>query len=599
MNYISQQISCVQSEVRLNDQEQNQITNNNNLIDSISYFYTVLLRDCNSQLNKVKMEQTDLQNFNLIFGKLESCSKNLEEQLKIFHNQLKDVQKSNTYEPVTDLDKYGYDMIIQMKSVFDLQNNTVLQSHNIDQEEQTQTLNGESERSEEQKSQVVQQFNHQQKQRGLQVKHFNDKHKEYCKDQTIVGMQGQRNKGKTFLLNSLIDSKFPSDYNVSTPGICLKFHNFKNKNIVYIDSEGLSCPIEIDYDNNQYYKKLKEKLENDGVLDQDLEKQLQNDITNKHLDQKVTEQLQQGFIIQSSDILLIVVSNITQDDQKLIHTISQQLGGVNKPKEVYIVHNLKETHRKQYVEDYIQKLKLLYPLRELPINTYKHQNQNNIVFVDCINDNFNHLVMAYSNSYAGSYYNQFTLYYLKQRIAMCKEVINFNTIEKLKDYFNQNLENFVVLKKVEGKQFQEIEKSFLKYDEQNNAIILQQYYKIEKVKELSVNVFGYLQKDYLYSIYNKEDSRILIVEIPGQLKISKNVFRKKLGVIEISISPDKQSEMNYGTVYASTRKIEEKSWNIRICREGELWIFHKDQIEDLKNGLYKFIFSKDEDEQSG
>ncbi|KAL4442561.1 hypothetical protein ABPG74_006963 [Tetrahymena malaccensis] len=555
------------------------------------YQYNILVENFKKQFSNVKMNDLDLQKFNFVTSQLENFSKFLEEK------QPNGVEKSKEYGPSINLDEYGYDMIIQMSSVFDLQKNTNLQSNSYLKEQTKPNLLIEETNYEERKiNEVIKSQIVQQDRKGLKIQYFNDKHRKLNIDQTVVGMQGQRNKGKTFLLNSLINSEFPSDYNVSTPGICLKFDHFENKNIIYIDSEGLSCPIEIDYDNNANYKKLKEKLENDGVLDQEIDKLLQNDISNKHLDQKVTEQLQQGFIIQSSHILFIVVSNITQDDQKLIHTISQQLAGDNKPKEVYIVHNLKETHNQKYIEYYIQKLKLLYPLRDMPIPTYKHENQNNILFVDCINNNFNHLIMANSKSQAGEYYNKFTLHYLKQRIALCQEVTNFNAIEKVKEYFNQNLSNFVVLKKTDIQEIQEKDRSFLKYDQINDAIVLQEQYKIEKVKELSVNVFGFLQKDYLYSIYNKDDSRILIVEIPGKINITKKTYRKRLGLFEISICPEKQSEIEYGTLYASTRKIEEKSWTIRICKEGELWIFQK-KIENEGNGLYKFIFIKDEDEQ--
>ncbi|EAR93117.3 hypothetical protein TTHERM_00449670 (macronuclear) [Tetrahymena thermophila SB210] len=557
-----------------NNQQQNENGINHCLQDTISQFRETL-KYSKDQLNKLKMEQKDLENFNKIFGELENQSKRLDEQLKLLHKILQDIEKNNKYIPEPEFDQYGYDMIIKMKSVFDLQNNT------------NNNLEIKHKQSKEER----------QIQKGLQIKYSNDKHKQFNKEQTIVGMQGQRNKGKTFILNSLTNDEFPSDYNVSTPGICLKFHDYEHKHVIYIDSEGLSCPIEIDYDNNENYKKLKEKLDYNGVLDQEIYKQLQNDITNKHLDQKVTEQLQQDFIIQSSHILLIVVSNLTQDDQKLIHTISQLLAGEGKKKEVYIVHNLKETHTVNNIQNYIEKLQLLYPLREQRINTYEAENQNNTVYIDCINQDFNHLIMAYSNSQAGSYYNQFTLHYLQQRIAMCQDVTNFNTVNKLQDYFNQNLQNFVFLKKANGQELLEKEKSFLEYDENNQAIVLQKQYSIEKVKELSVNVFGFLQKDCLYSIYNVNDSRILIVEIPGSLKNIKFNFRKLIGIFKISIYPDEQFEKQYGIPYASTRKIEEKIWNIRICNEGELWIFQKEQTVDLKNGLHKFIFIKDEDEQ--
>ncbi|KAL4467485.1 hypothetical protein ABPG72_004553 [Tetrahymena utriculariae] len=508
----------------------------------------------------------------------------ISQQIDSQNDQFKDNYQNNFYQTQIEMSQYGYDMIICMESVFDLQN-----------EQQRELIHGQD-AEQARKDQNIQQ-NIQNKQRGLKVQSFNDNYLKFCKNQTIVGMQGQRNKGKTYILNLLTNSSYPSDAHVSTPGICLKYHNYENKNIIYIDSEGRSCPIEIDYDNNLNYQKLKDIIESEQKLDDELEKKLQEDITSKHLDQKVTEQLQQEFIIQSSHILIIVVSNLTQDEQKMIHTISQFLSGEKKDTRVFIIHNLKEFDRVEYVQDYIKKLKVLYPLREQPISTFESDDENKIVFIDCINKNFNHLIMANCNSSAGKYYNQFTINYLKQVISMCQSSINFNVIDKLQEYFNKNLQNFLILKNTNGEEIQDKDKNLLKYDKKNEVIILKEQYKIEKVKELSVNVFGLLQKECSYTIYDSDEKRVLIVEIPGQVQTKKRFNRRK-GIFYIKVIPDYQSEQENGQIYASTRKFEEKYQAIRICKEDELWIFDKNKSVDLQNGLYKFVFIRDEEIQS-
>ncbi|KAL4504011.1 hypothetical protein ABPG72_022641 [Tetrahymena utriculariae] len=451
-------------------------------------------------------------------------------------------EKKNQYEPQKDESEYGYDMIIQMKSVFDLQN--------ISQSSQNDTN---------------------QRQQGLKVQLFNNYTNMQMKNVIIIGMQGQRNKGKTFILNSLINEQFPSDYHVSTPGICIKYHSLNNKNIAYIDSEGLGCPITIDYENNKHYQNFMDNKLNKGYEDIQSQENLSLDITNRHQDLKATEQIQQDFIIENSNILIIVVSNLTLDDQKLIHSISQQFFiDKNNPKQkkLLVVHNLKEYHRPEYVKKYMDDLKMVFPLTHYPVNTYNKQygDENNVVYVDNIKPHINHLVMAYSNSEAGRIYNKFTLYFLKQMIELYQGSINFNVPMKLVDYLNKHLQSYVTLRKESDDAKQNPQtKEFLEYCSQNQAVMLKQGYIIDRVKELQVNVFGSLQKDCSYSIVNNDEK-----------KDQNSDLENKLGEIQ-----------------ASTRKLDEKYYKIQICKEKELWTEQKDRQENLSNGIYKFVFTQD------
>ncbi|KAL4468607.1 hypothetical protein ABPG74_005110 [Tetrahymena malaccensis] len=519
----------------------------------------------------------------------EKFSKDIE-QLQKYKEEF---EKKNKYQPQKDESEYGYDMIIQMKSVFDLQN--------IPQISKDDTITNEIIYSNQVKNnlQENQQSSHL-KQQGLKVQLFNNYTNMQMKNVIIIGMQGQRNKGKTFILNSLINEQFPSDYHVSTPGICIKYHSLNNKNIVYIDSEGLGCPITIDYENNKHYQTFMDNKLNKGCDDIQSQENLSLDITNRHQDLKATEQIQQDFIIENSNILIIVVSYLTLDDQKLIHSISQQFViDKNNPKQkkLLVVHNLKEYHRPEYVKKYMDDLKMVFPLTQQPVNTYNKQydDENNIVYVDNIKPHINHLVMAYSNSEAGRIYNKFSLYFLKQMIELYQGSINFNVPMKLVDYLNKHLQSYVTLRKESDdvKQNPQI-KDFLEYNTQKQAVMLKQGYIIDRVKELQVNVFGSLQKDCSYSIVNNDEKkeRYLLLEIPGSA-VFKKKFDKCQGQFIIIIQQNSDLESKLGEIQASTRKLDEKYYTIQICKEKELWNIHNDRQENLSNGIYKFVFTQD------
>ena len=138
-----------------------------------------------------------------------------------------------------------------------------------------------------------------------------------------VGILGNGNVGKSFLLSRLFDIKIPSGYSVVTEGLSLKYN--ENDKYIILDSAGLQTPLL----SNEHYK------------DKD-EENIRKKYEDLYKDKTQTENFIQNLIIYLSDMILIVVGKITFNEQKLINKIKKELEENDDEKEntIYIIHNL-------------------------------------------------------------------------------------------------------------------------------------------------------------------------------------------------------------------------------------------------------------------
>ena len=141
--------------------------------------------------------------------------------------------------------------------------------------------------------------------KGWEIKTSSKYNKEYeqlNKDNvTRIGIIGEVNKGKTFVLSKISQMKLPEKRN---EGLMFKYidnlENYHNKRLILLDSAGF------------------EKL----ILKDDEKKVL--------LDEKIREKLYtdyflQNYIINNTDILLFVVGIMTYFEQKLLYIIKMLL----------------------------------------------------------------------------------------------------------------------------------------------------------------------------------------------------------------------------------------------------------------------------------
>ena len=107
-----------------------------------------------------------------------------------------------------------------------------------------------------------------------------------------IGVIGNANKGKSFFLSKISKIELPSGTSIRTEGLSIKYpelEHYKNRKIVLLDSAGLETPV-LKEDNELINKELFKEKSRENLM---------------------TELFLQNYIINNSDILIVVVGNFT------------------------------------------------------------------------------------------------------------------------------------------------------------------------------------------------------------------------------------------------------------------------------------------------
>ena len=438
------------------------------------------------------------------------------------------------------------------------------------------------------------------------------------KNLTVVAVIGNKNKGKSYILQKISGNKLPLGYSVTTKGISILYPKNLNQNIILLDSAGFEVPLleipgvyEFEIPDEKEEKKFKEDLKNlnDEIKQantnkdkETLEKKInvKNELllSKKNLikfedkgtqiakftkDRRLTDYFLQKFILWNSDILLCVVGQLTFSDQKFINTIRSQIN-VRKKKKLFIIHNLTTFVEKKQVEDYIENTLMksyTFELEKIQIPKFgeKNENENQYYWREKNlnkNDNNNgidiiHLIMANDdeNSEAGLYYNDSTIEYIKKQIMAYVDYTKFD-IKKLLKNFLIEISKEILEKQLEADDI---------IEEGNKIIVKNKEFQLKNclMDELGTNTFvdvNYKPKHRRYktTIYGK-DLYIIEVEIPGGVEDFKQTLDNKVGNNIITIKGKKK--------------------NIKITNKKE----KKEKNEDNKNKEKKENANEKEDKK--
>ena len=150
-----------------------------------------------------------------------------------------------------------------------------------------------------------------------------------------LGVIGNSKSGKSFLLSKISKVDLISGTSIQTNGLSIKYPD--NRKLILLDSFGMEKPVfKNDINNN------KDKID---------EKNEYRDYIERRKDKILTELFLQNFIVKYSDILIIVVGNMTFSEQILIDKIKEE--SKNKRDKIFIIHNLQSFRTIEQVEDYI------------------------------------------------------------------------------------------------------------------------------------------------------------------------------------------------------------------------------------------------------
>ena len=307
-----------------------------------------------------------------------------------------------------------------------------------------------------------------------------------------IGVIGNANKGKSFLLSKISKINLPSGTNIRTEGLSIKYPDldkYKDRRIVLLDSAGLETPVLIDDENK--------KEENDLFKEKSREK-------------LITEFFLQNYIINNSDILLIVVGILTYSEQKLLNKIKIQLKNsqfAKKNKNLFIVHNLMTITKMEQVNEYVEnilKKSVTFELEEGHKISTSTEKEDGLYFVEKMEDKNNtlqiyHYIMANEGSEAGIYCNDFTIKQLNKFFVVAKDE-QFDVVQTIKERFmDMAQEMFEKNEEISLDNFDKEDPKKIKLNKPNNLILKKCL--IDELGFSNLRTNGYMP---VYNYYRKD-----------------------------------------------------------------------------------------------
>ena len=307
-----------------------------------------------------------------------------------------------------------------------------------------------------------------------------------------IGVLGVSSVGKTFILKKLIGKQ--GDIK-ATKGISVIYpeKTEKDKLFVCLDSQGSEVPI------------IDEKLSAEEIFNLSEEERLKK-VKDLSKDKKFTEIFIQDFIINKSNILIVVVDQLTFSEQKLINRLKSN----ENFDKLFVIHNLQFFGNKNIIEEYIEniiKKSIFSNLEKAYIKNMK-QNSNEkdlnlnerpyyfkeLEFgsIDNKENTSNqkkviHLFMAKEGSDAGKFFNYNTIEFIKTVIESQTKSRTFDVLEEVKEFLSFNSLTYMI--KEENKE-KPINKDEIEIKTENENTYLQCKNKNFKLKDCIINEMG-------------------------------------------------------------------------------------------------------------
>lgn len=241
---------------------------------------------------------------------------------------------------------------------------------------------------------------------------------------------GHFNKGKSFLLGYLSDKKIPAGFQMHTEGVSIIFAKHTNNGneecTVYLDTKGFEMPIPLPNEPEKVEKTIQEC--------------------------KITEEIYQQFILDSSHMILCVVGHLTFPDQILVRKMIQdhmRKKDKDYTKTLFIIHNLSMMRSIKDVER-IWKEEVLTAFDIEPLNfSGSMAGQNPTYYVERRERRIRHLIMAQERTEAGDYFNPPMKKYLRACFETETERQTFDPTKSIHEFLKRNLSQYLETVQVE------------------------------------------------------------------------------------------------------------------------------------------------------
>ena len=417
-----------------------------------------------------------------------------------------------------------------------------------------------------------------------------------------IGVIGNANKGKSFLLSKISKIPLPSGTSIRTEGLSIKYpvlDKYKDRKIVLLDSAGLETPVLKNKNELKELKRRNTKTEEDENKEKDHFKE-------KSREKLITELFLQNYIINNSDILIIVVGILTYSEQKLLNRIRTEFlkarnnkNKVQKP--LFIIHNLMTYTTIEQVEEYIKDFLLKSATFDLApghkIST-KEEEKKGVYYYETIkNQKIFHLIFAQEGSVAGNHYNNLTLDFLENSYQTVTNLTNFDVIETIKDSFVEISKD--ILEKSENpitkECFENSSNTLIKLSSKTNGVTLKKCL-IDELGFSNLKGNGF---EPTYNCYKKDDKIIVRVEVSGNKDLKASQEHNSLyNIIKVEgeKKKDKEPEKNDDVMFTNG---EFGKFSLDIPLSPEFCIKNSQPKIQDKKGLVIIEFELEESIKAG
>ena len=428
--------------------------------------------------------------------------------------------------------------------------------------------------------------------KGWEVKMSKKAEEEYetYKSQKVIkiGVIGNSNKGKSFLLSRISKIHLPSGTSIRTEGLSIKYpelEEFKDRKIALLDSAGLETPV----------MKIKEENNKDKLTPKEYFKE-------KSREKIITELFLQNYIINNSDVLIIVVGILTYSEQKLINRIKNEIqrAKINKP--LFIIHNLITYTSVEQVEEYIDKYLLNSATFNLEkghhISTKIKENKGTYFYEKNSNPKIFHLIFANEGSTAGNYYNDYALEFLEKNYQTITDLKPFDVFETVKSRYIEASKDIIEKEPIQNQDNKDKDKEKKNiFDNKNEKLIKLKDEKDIILKKCLIDELGFSNLkangfDPTYNYYKKDNKIIVRLEAPGNCKLNSSIeYSGEYTIIKIygNKRKDKEPEKLEDNLFNS-REIGDFSVEIPL-KADDFTLENKEPIIKDMKGIIIFEYN--------
>ena len=385
--------------------------------------------------------------------------------------------------------------------------------------------------------------------KGWFIKINNANYKKYKNEKTtIIGVIGNSNKGKSFLVSKISKDYLPSGIKIKTKGLCFKYPKSSDRRIALIDTVGLEKPILKEEEKDNLVNEQKIEIQKQNLSEDEREEEYERRdkkednekiFYEKSKEKILTELFLQNYIFYNSNIIIIVVGILNYYEQKLLYRIKKEIFKNKNNKSLFIIHNLMTYTTEEQVEDYIKEVLLKNVLFNLEEGHTEINSKSGKYFYEKMT-NFPvfHLLFANEDSKAGNIYNEFTLQFLENNYLFATDLKPFDIVKTIKDRFTEIAKD--IIEQPEAIKFDDSKEDIIKLDCPKD-IIFKRYFMYA---DLTLKSDKFIP---VYNYYEKDDKIVVKIEAPGNCNLlsSRVDFSGEYTIINISGEKRQDKEPKY------------------------------------------------------